>query len=201
MESAQRKVLLRVASAWRTCSSQALQVITGTAPIQFLAEERREVYLEQHDKEKARKVANKRLLRKWQRMWRDHTSTAQWTKRLIPDIVSWVTCPHRQCEYHLTQALTGHGTFKSFAKRCKFITDDLCTHCEDQVDTPEHTLFDCPKWELCRLEASLQLGRTLSVENLAETMVESKEQWKIAATMLSTIMKRKESERRRLNSW
>lgn len=44
LEGAQRKALLRVAAAYRTVSSEALQVITGTPPIDITLQLRREAH-------------------------------------------------------------------------------------------------------------------------------------------------------------
>ncbi|CAH1732926.1 unnamed protein product [Aphis gossypii] len=40
----QKKILLRVATAYRTVSTSALHVITGIAPIKIIAEERKTLY-------------------------------------------------------------------------------------------------------------------------------------------------------------
>lgn len=45
MEGAQRKLLLRVASAYRTVAADVVQVLAGVPPIDLLAEERRDRYL------------------------------------------------------------------------------------------------------------------------------------------------------------
>ena len=47
---------------------------------------------------------------KWQEIWDNHTTTAQWTKKLIPNIAKWLECTHRRVDYTLTQFLTGYGT-------------------------------------------------------------------------------------------
>lgn len=77
----QRRILLRVISAYRTVSAEACQVVAGVSPIDLLARERCENY------ENGRINKNKRTTReKWQLRWRD-TEKAAWTRRLIPDIM------------------------------------------------------------------------------------------------------------------
>lgn len=71
LEGAQRKALLRVAAAYRTVSSEALQVITtGTPPIDITLQLRRELHIE---KKKGRCISKNAQLdilnQKWTTRW------------------------------------------------------------------------------------------------------------------------------------
>lgn len=63
-------MLVRVASAYRTVSAGALQVITGTPPIYILAEGRRNLYAGGEGQNPERNMAARdSTLEKWQREW------------------------------------------------------------------------------------------------------------------------------------
>ncbi|KAJ8972930.1 hypothetical protein NQ317_001813 [Molorchus minor] len=84
-------MLLRVASAYKTVSAVALQIITGTIPIDLLVKER--AYAHYHRQEETREVkerARDNSLIAWQQRWESETLKAQWTKRLIPNITQWI---------------------------------------------------------------------------------------------------------------
>ena len=80
----------------------------------------------------------------WQEQWGALIVKAAWTKTLIPDVKPWVNRTHGQVDYHLAQALSGHGAYNAYLFRIGKTDDDTCTYC-DRKDTPEHTLFHCPK--------------------------------------------------------
>ncbi|KAJ8981981.1 hypothetical protein NQ317_013633 [Molorchus minor] len=88
--SIQRKALLRISSGYRTISTSAVQVITGTPPITLLVEERHRLYHTENGSSTAAKNRERQVtLNKWQDMWNTHTETAAWTKAVIQDILPW----------------------------------------------------------------------------------------------------------------
>lgn len=198
LECCQRKVLLGVASAYRTVSTAALHVITGAIPLRIKADEAREIYDSGGGKE-AREHARARALENWQREWDANMETAQWTKRLIPNVVDWANCKHRKLDYHLTQALTAHGSFRTYSHRIKKDAVDTCVYC-DAVDTAEHTLFECVRWHVARDAAEKELGERISPDNLSRVMLGSEKGWSIARRMSTAIMRPKEEEERRRQS-
>ncbi|KAJ8965134.1 hypothetical protein NQ314_004359 [Rhamnusium bicolor] len=118
LEGVQRRMLLRVGSAYRTTSTVALQVITGVIPIDLMVEERRYLHEMGNGQELAiRKAARERTLNLWQRRWELNEEKGQWTKRLIPDLRPWVTCRHRRVDFYISQFLTAHGSFGVYTQR------------------------------------------------------------------------------------
>ena len=138
MERTQRKILIRIASAYRTAPTVGLQVITGIPPIDLLALERKEIF--ENPEEVGHTIVRNRTIQEWQKRWNENTNKGQSTKQLIPDISKWLKCTHRQVDYYLTQALTGHGQYKTYTK--KKGADDRCMYC----DTAEHTIFKSNRW-------------------------------------------------------
>lgn len=194
--STQRKMLLRATSGYRTTSAAALQTIAGMPPITLLIDERKRLF-ERQDASSgpAKKEERDRTVGIWQRMWNENTGTAQWTKKLIPDINKWTNCPHRTIDFYLTQVLTGHGCFGSYLHRIGKKTDDICFFCE-QSDSPEHSIFHCPRWIEQRLRCEATIGQQLSVGNFCVMMVSSKANWTAIHSLIVDIMKLKSEEER-----
>lgn len=48
--------------------------------------------------------------------------------------------------FHLTQALSGHGSFRSYLHKMNRSDDGYCVYCMNPDDTAEHTIFICPRW-------------------------------------------------------
>ena len=119
----------------------------------------------------------------------------KWTKQLIPDISNWLKYTHRQVDYYLTQALTGHGQYKTYTKKIGKGADDRCMYC-GIIDTAEHTIFECNRWAHIRNETNRKLNEELRVDNITNTMSESRQNWDIIHNMIKIIMKTKEMDNR-----
>lgn len=86
MVQCQRRIALRVASAYRTISGNALLILAGTPPIDLMAAERAEMYEGRHNTGgvETRHGARKKE-EKWQTRWAS-SKKGEWTRRLILDI-------------------------------------------------------------------------------------------------------------------
>ncbi|KAJ8911626.1 hypothetical protein NQ315_015167 [Exocentrus adspersus] len=192
---------------YRTVSVAATQVISGIPPIHLLIEERRNMFEGTAGYENSRE-ARIRTISKLQEEWSTQVETAQWTKRLIPDLRVWLDCPHRdksnfRCNpqptnmvnYYFTQALTGRS-FKKFTCRIGKTEDDLCERYEE-VDNALHALFECSRWRERRRAAEAEMGNIFSTNSLIRTMCENRTKWDIGFAYISNVMKVKEEEERR----
>lgn len=195
MTKAERKGLLRVASTYKTASTKALHIVTGIIPIHLLAEERAILYVKVEINERVRKEVRRQTMEKWQNEWYGTTDLAQWTKTLIPDVLRWAKCEHRQTEYFLTQILTGHGCFMSYLMEIGKRGNDTCMYCPDSDDS-NHTLFTCPKWQTERIELETRIGERLDENNLVTQMITSKANWESIHGYIISIMKVKEQDDR-----
>ena len=160
--SAQRGVVLRIVSAYRTMSTSAVLVLASVPPIDLLAEERKEIFQLRKEltclinlqvitraKEAICKDGRRRLVEKWQARWHgDHSG--KWTHRLIPELATYLDRMHRQVGFYLEQALSGHGCFNKYLKRFKKRYDESCRFCGSLVENAKHTLFGCARWGLAR---------------------------------------------------
>ncbi|XP_064214106.1 uncharacterized protein LOC135266775 [Tribolium castaneum] len=190
LERAQRTALLRVTSAYRTTSNEALQVIAGTKPMALAIEERVEI---RRMGPGARKAVEDRTRRKWQAAWQNAQNGA-WTRKLIPDIGPWLDRKQGHTDFYLTQALTGHGCFGTYLHRIGKTADERCWFCGEDRDDPEHTLFLCERFDGERLEYMKKTLTWPNAEEFVEVMLSSEENWASTSQLVRNIIRTKERE-------
>ena len=100
LESTYRLMCLRVASAYRTVSYDAICVLSGMMPISIAIKEDRECF-DQRDTRGIRGTRRSFSMLRWQREWSNSTK-GRWTHRLIPEISGWVERRHGEVNFHLT---------------------------------------------------------------------------------------------------
>ncbi|KAJ8915434.1 hypothetical protein NQ315_003195 [Exocentrus adspersus] len=196
---AERKSLLRLCSAYRTASTTALNVIAGEIPLHLLARERHRLHTRQEVNEQAKKEERNESMRKWQEEWERTEGVAEWTKRMIPNLQRWVEFKHRNTDYYLTQVFTGHGTFKTCLKRFGIsvyndvVYNDKCKYC-GEVDTVQHTLFECHRWEIERRDLNSKVEEIISVDTFLDHMLSCKEKWRDIREFIKKVSKTKQQE-------
>lgn len=104
-----------------------------------------------------KKQIEEEMMEKWIKRWEEEKAKGEWTRVMIKDLRSWLQCKQRKMDYFLSQALSGHGSFRSYMKRLGKMVDDECIYC-DQRDDAEHTLFVCIRWDLLRKEVEKKAG-------------------------------------------
>ena len=118
----------------------------------------------------------------------------------IPQIKPWIECRHRKIHHWLSQAITGHGSFRAYTKRFGKKSREDCMYC-GEADTAEHTLFLCSRWEIQRQTAHNAIdwneNDALTPENLIGHMIRNEQNWKILHKMIEKIMMTKNEEERR----
>jgi len=148
----QRRILLRIASAYRTVSMNALYVITGIPPMKLTTEERKTVFdgkSNNGDTGTALQEATGNKMGTWQEEW-EKAENGEWTRKLIKNIGPWVDRRHGQINFRLTQALLGHGCFQSYLHRFKRADSPECRYCNNVLDDADRTIFECDAWETKR---------------------------------------------------
>jgi len=151
MARAQRKIALRITRCYRTVSADTSSLLSSMIPADLLANERARIRLRLNDQNDAtatptiRKQEREISSRAWQSRWDRATTSGRWAHRLLPDVMRWSNKPPLNLTYHLSQALTGHGCFKSYLHKRDRAEDSYCVYCMDPDDTAEHTLFACPR--------------------------------------------------------
>lgn len=167
----QTRAALRVIRAYRTVSDEAALVLVEMPPADLIASERGRVSRtlgltgNTPTKNEIRAAERRRTVEEWSTWWQD-THKAGWTRSVIPDIGRWLgRTSEVQLDYHLTQALTGHGCFQTYLFRMGRAQSPACLLCGCSNDGVEHTLFVCSYWAGDRRAASL--GRESSPLNVA----------------------------------
>ena len=189
----QRRVGLRICSAYRTVSTEAVQVIAGVIPLDLLVEERTAAF-------RARNVdggpLRQNTMEQWQKRWDDLQGKAAWTRRLITDVAAWAARTHGEVGYHLSQFLSGHGCFRSYLYRFKRSEAQSCIYCGGDRDTAEHTVFECPRWECHRINLGLEVGEVPTPDNVVNIMLRKPATWESVNSAIIKILKRKEEDER-----
>lgn len=163
--SAQRQALIRCTKAYATVPTSGMPVIMGVLPIDLYVERRIQHYkikkglpvsigdleIEPGNQEDpdyltdARRRVEEQLEIIWQRRW-DEAVTGRITYEYFPNVVErrrqrWVRPGH-----HVTQLMTGHGSFR--AKLASFgLAEDRMCHCyQPGEDDARHVLYDCTNY-------------------------------------------------------
>lgn len=187
---------ISITRAYRTTSTDALEVLAAEVPADLAAEERCRVYeaiKEGQSKVEAKREAREATLEQWQTRWTNLTTKAQWTRTLIPTIRPWILRKHGTTTHHLTQILTGHGSFRSYLVRIGKMTDPHCTHCTlGEEDDALHTLAHCPAWEPQRTALSQTLGATIAPDTFVEAILQTPERWEAAEKFAKDVLSSKD---------
>ena len=188
--SVYRLSVLRVASAYRTVSEDAVCVIAGMLPIEVLAEERKSLYQQRGttDAVNLRTVVRTESIKRWQQRW-DASSKGRWTYRLIPQIDTWNNRHHGEVNYYITQMLSGHGCFRAYLHRFKHEDSPECPTCPGINEDAEHVFFVCPRFNAARRDWEIKLGGKMIPEDLVKMMLATKEAWEATSSFAAVVLK------------
>lgn len=73
-------------------------------------------------------------------------------RAILPIFEQWLDREHGNMGYYLTQIMSRHGSFAECTYRIRKTADEQCRMCGAERDTVEHTIAECPKWEIWREE-------------------------------------------------
>ena len=168
---------LRVASAFRTVSEDAVCIIAGMLSIEVLSEERRALYQQKGatipKPEELRKQERRNSIQRWQILW-DNTTKGRWTYRLIRQVDAWVNRDHGEVNYYLTQMISGHGCFRAYLHRFKHDVSPEYSYCSGVSEDAEHVFFACPRFQASRSNWESTVHEKLRPESLIKVMLSSK---------------------------
>ena len=140
----QRMALLQVTEAYRTTSTEALQIIAGVMPIDLLIEVRARQYREKrgHTEGSNPKVIVREAIHTWKTRWettlKGRTTYEYYSNPKVRLASRWMNPDH-----HMTQFISGHGDFNGKLETFQLSEVDTCD-C-GMVETSQHIL------EVCRL--------------------------------------------------
>lgn len=117
---------------------------------------------------------------------------------IIPMLQEWMERRHGSMTFRIAQLATGHDCFGSYVHRVGKKRDASCLHCEEEIDSMEHTLQNCPAWAEKRtlLVEKLEIEE-LTLGTIMVAILESREKWRAFAQFAKEVMRSKEEQERR----
>lgn len=141
--SKQRRALISVTGAYKTTSTDALQVTAGCLPLDLelrLLATKEKVRLGKSHND-AVKTTEEEILQIWQERWTNSTK-GRWTFEWFPDVNERYRIP-LVLDHFVTQFITGHGDFNEKLHGFKLKGSPLCDCGESE--SAKHILFDCTR--------------------------------------------------------
>lgn len=155
----QRRVLLKMLSAYRTVSTDAACVLAGVEPLDLRVEMGMRVAEDVErgeEKKESRERRASEMMMKWRERWetslKGRVTFGYMESVRIGGSKDW------SLDYYVTQALTGHGNFKEKLSGFGLGEDGRCTWC-GEGETIEHVIFVCAKYEEERGEMRERIRR------------------------------------------
>ncbi len=172
---------IRVASAFRTVSQEAVSIISGIMPPDIMALELKRIYdtskiLGRSLTIEEQKEERQKSLNEWQNRW-DETTKGRWTHRLIKNVKTWVERKHGQTDFYMTQLLTGHGCFREYLYKYGHDNGVTCSFCGNSNENALHIFFYCPRYNVERTLLEQQIAEPVSPDNLVPHMLRSEQVW------------------------
>lgn len=208
----QRQMALRVISGYRTVSYEAALLLARMPPIHLLAARQRRIYIRlqevkgtQEDsletRSEIRKAANLIMRRHWiVLLEREGIPGQRVREAILPILDRWIDHKRAGVNYYVTQLFTGHGSFGQYLHRIGKRESSACPDCGEVLDTPEHIMEDCPKWDAERtsLRAVFDADLPLSWVALLPGALDFEEKWIAIATFARNVLTQREvAERER----
>ena len=126
--------------------------------------------------------------------------SGRWTRRLIPELATWLDRKHGLVGLYLAQALSGHGCFNAYLKRFKKRDDESRRYCGSLVENAEHTLFVCARWRAEREAVGRAVGAQLTPDTMVSLMLQSEQIWMLIESFFTLVMKTRELDGRAENA-
>ncbi|XP_029054584.2 uncharacterized protein LOC114881865 [Osmia bicornis bicornis] len=157
---------MRVACLYRTVSEDAALVVAGTIPIDLLAQERKEIYLQSSELGlvDAAEQVRERTIGRWQQRW-DASPKGPWARLLIQDLGQWSSRRQGKVTFYLTQFQTGHWYFRKYLFRMRKVGSPHCLLCSAAEDDVLHTFFVCDYFADERRGVERAIADSITPEN------------------------------------
>jgi len=146
LRAAQRLILIGMTGAYRSTSFAAITTMTSTPPIDLEVKRRRllwEIRAGMHQLTK--REMEQGLLDQWQRDW-TQGETGRLTHEILPGVLDRLQLSKLVLNQDTCQFLTGHGKFGTYLYRRTIKEHEMCEDC-GEVETPQHVLIECGRWE------------------------------------------------------
>lgn len=188
---AQRIALLPMSKAYRTTSTEALCVLTGSIPIDLIISEKMEIQqlkdTNQDTKENRLKI-RKRIISEWQNRW-DTSTKGRITHKFFPNIGERLDRKNLELDKYTVQFITGHGNFQEKLYKFKLTETEICQICRKNSDSYWHTLIECEFFDTDREHLLFELKN--NGLQVTENNCVRKEIWNCFKKTSVNILKRK----------
>ncbi|KAL0263999.1 UNVERIFIED_CONTAM: hypothetical protein PYX00_011193 [Menopon gallinae] len=165
-----RAALLLVTKAFRTVSTEALQVVAGVMPADLMLRMRSEIYHARngHSNETETAIRTK-YYEEWQTQW-SRCTKGRHTYSIWPEIRDRLKAKIINVDLFLTQVYTGHGRFNSKLYDMNIVQTPHCAICGYPEDTLEHAIWTCPS--VAALKRAHRGGAANEEMNLPQRMMD-----------------------------
>lgn len=202
LRAAQKTVAIRVCSAYRTTSFDAVMLVARTVPYELVAAERRRTYgriAEARargvipDTEEIVQRERQATMQQWEAYLSTDELPGRWTRDAIrPYMEGWMERRWGSVSFYTTQLLTDHGGFAKFFARMEKLNSPACFCCERMVvDDARHTLLEYPTWERQRTALIEATGPLASLADVIGAVTGSREAWSAFSNFAETVMRAK----------
>lgn len=204
-----RPLAIRTARAYRTVSYDAATVLAGIPPIECVAQEHANMYraisairdrglqVTKTAQNRLRQHFRRKTICEWDGVLASHTISGKRTIDAIrPVLEKWVNRSWGGLTFRSTQLLTGHGCFGNYLHRIGREQDARCWHCIAPVDTAQHTLMECPAWEIQREALKIEIGQDLTLPAVIRVMLQTPAAWKAFTLFAEQVLNKKEEAER-----
>lgn len=200
LRAAQKTVVIRVCSAYRTISFEAAVLLARTVPYELAAAERGRIYERiadgkrrglQVDTEDIAQQERETTMRQWCTRIEDNSLPGKWTRNAIrPNMASWLLRKWGSIDFYTTQLLSDHGGFAVYLNRIERMEGTACFCCDRRVnDDARHTLFECPAWEVQRVAMTDETGPVTELADVVRAITESQEAWLAFSRFAASVLR------------
>ena len=111
-------------------------------------------------------------------------------------MADWISRKHGFVTFYLTQALTGHGCFRSYLHRIRVYQSAECPECPGVDEDVEHALFHCPRFREERERFQATWEGPLTPEGMGRCLLWSQTGWDAVVALATSIIERLNSIRK-----
>lgn len=205
----QHLMVIRAIRGYRTISYEAACLLACAAPWKLVARTYADLYewvsgraargIKTAPRERDRKktLLQESLFREWLEGLDSPSAGLSTIAAIRPVFNEWVNRKHGVLTFRLVQILSGHGCFGKYLHQIpRRECTPRCHHCNDQVDTVQHTVEKCPAWTTERTELTQVIGEDLSLQAIVGAMVKEEGAWHAMAQFSESVMRQKEEAER-----
>lgn len=213
LRKVQRRIALRVISAYRTVSYEAATILARIIPADILMRKHSRVFertaegrgnvglVTARARAALRKEEKDRAINEWKTILVEYEGWQpgfRVREALVPKLREWINRNHGALSFRMTQLITGHGVFNNFLHRIGRADSPVCAHCEEATDTAQHTLELCSAWNTQRstLREKMGCGQDLSLGSIFNSIIPDRQKWDAFAEFCESVMEEKERAER-----